>query len=128
MSEIALIYGSQIICKEPGRYIGWPTITKTQDGQLLVVFSGDRDEHVCPWGKTQLVRSRDGVEFTPGNPPVHAVFVLMGSADERNYHLRALMAIAEIVQDGDFDSKWRRARGIEGLRRMVLGAERRREG
>lgn len=51
---------TQVLCKEPGRYIGWPTITKTRAGELLVVFSGDRDEHVCPWGKTQLVRSLDG--------------------------------------------------------------------
>ncbi len=40
-------------------YIGWPTIAKTREGELLAVFSGDRDAHVCPWGKTQLVRSRD---------------------------------------------------------------------
>ncbi|MCY3021351.1 MAG: sialidase family protein [Planctomycetota bacterium] len=51
---------SFVICKEPGRYIGWPTIARTKDGELLVAFSGDRAEHVCPFGKTQLVRSRDG--------------------------------------------------------------------
>jgi len=74
-----------------------------------------------------LVRSRDGIEFAPDAPPVHAVFVLIGSPDERNFHLRALMAIAEIVQDVDFDSKWRRARGEEGLRKMILSAKRRRD-
>ena len=51
---------SFVICKQPGRYIGWPCIAKTPSGELLVVFSGDRDAHVCPHGKTQLVRSRDG--------------------------------------------------------------------
>jgi len=51
---------SFVICKQPGRYIGWPTIARTADGQLLVAFSGDREAHVCPFGKTQLVRSRDG--------------------------------------------------------------------
>ena len=49
-----------VITKEPGRYIGWPTAAKTASGELLSVFSGDRDEHVCPWGKTELVRSFDG--------------------------------------------------------------------
>ncbi len=49
-----------VICKQKNRYIGWPTVAKTADGQLLVVFSGDRDEHVCPFGKTFLVRSNDG--------------------------------------------------------------------
>jgi hypothetical protein len=51
---------SLVICKEPGRYIGWPTIARAADGELWVVFSGDRDSHVCPFGKTQAVRSRDG--------------------------------------------------------------------
>ncbi len=50
---------SKVICKQPGRYIGWPTIAKTADGELLTVFSGDREEHVCPFGKDQLVRSKD---------------------------------------------------------------------
>jgi hypothetical protein len=49
-----------VVCKEPGRYIGWPTVVKTASGELLAVFSGDRDEHVCPWGKTEIVRSADG--------------------------------------------------------------------
>jgi len=53
------IISSTVICKEANRYIGWPTIAQTADGELLAVFSGDRDAHVCPWGKTELVRSSD---------------------------------------------------------------------
>ncbi len=56
------IISSMIICKQPGRYIGWPTIGKTPDGELLTVFSGDRDAHVDPFGKTMLVRSEDNGE------------------------------------------------------------------
>jgi len=56
---IATIISNDTICQEAGRYIGWPTITKTRDGELLVVFSGDRDAHICPWGITQMVRSHD---------------------------------------------------------------------
>jgi Neuraminidase (sialidase) len=48
-----------VICKQMGRYIGWPTIARTSQGELIVTFSGDRDAHVCPWGKTQMVRSTD---------------------------------------------------------------------
>ena len=64
MSETAIardyeIISSSVICKEINRYIGWPTIAKTSDGELLAVFSGDRDAHVCPWGKTELIRSSD---------------------------------------------------------------------
>ena len=54
------ILESRVICKQPGRYIGWPTIARRADGELLVSFSGDREAHVCPFGKTQMVRSRDG--------------------------------------------------------------------
>ena len=60
MSPRAEILSKQIICKEPGRYIGWPTIVRTRADQLLIVFSGDRDSHICPWGKMELMRSSDG--------------------------------------------------------------------
>lgn len=44
---------------EPNRYIGWPTIGKTRESKLIVAFSGDRDAHVCPFGKTQIIVSDD---------------------------------------------------------------------
>ena len=66
MARRAEVLWSQVICKELGRYIGWPTIVQTRAGELLITFSGDRDEHICPWGKTELVRSRDGGENWSG--------------------------------------------------------------
>jgi len=57
---IAEILSTKVICKQKGRYIGWPTICRRANGQLVVIFSGDRDAHVCPYGKDQLVRSTDG--------------------------------------------------------------------
>ena len=59
MAPEARILSRRILCKEPGRYIGWPTIVRTRAGELIAVFSGDRDGHICPWGKTELVRSFD---------------------------------------------------------------------
>lgn len=61
------ILESRVICKQPGRYIGWPTIAKGPDGELVVSFSGDRDAHVDPFGKTFVMRSDDGGE-TWGEP------------------------------------------------------------
>ena len=58
-NPVAIHLETKIICKEPGRYIGWPTIAKTKSNELLVVFSGNRDAHVCPYGVTQMVRSTD---------------------------------------------------------------------
>jgi len=57
--DLATIISTRPICREPGRYSAWPTITKTKEGELLVVFSGDRDLHVCPWGKIEMIRSSD---------------------------------------------------------------------
>ena len=44
------------------RYVGWPTAYRTSKGEILAVFSGDRDAHVCPHGKVQLTRSADNGE------------------------------------------------------------------
>ena len=44
---------------ETDRYLGWGTLAKTREGELILAYSGDRDAHVCPWGKTHLVRSSD---------------------------------------------------------------------
>ena len=59
VTDYAEIISTRVICKQPGRYIGWPTITQTRSGELLVVFSGNRDAHVCPFGITQMIRSND---------------------------------------------------------------------
>jgi len=56
---LATILSTKVICKQPGRYIGWPSVCLRSNGELLAAFSGDRDGHVCPWGKVQLVRSSD---------------------------------------------------------------------
>jgi len=52
-----LVAGDKVM--EPNRYLGWPTILKANTGRLFVVFSGDRDSHVCPYGKTQVIISDD---------------------------------------------------------------------
>lgn len=55
----AEILETKIIFEQQDRYIGWPTICRTKAGKLLIAFSGDRDQHVCPWGKSQIVTSDD---------------------------------------------------------------------
>ena len=64
--------------------------------------------------------------FAESVPPVHAVFVLVGTRDERHFHLCALMAIAQITEEPDFDSRWMVARSVDELRDIVLLGERRR--
>ena len=58
--KLATIFQRKVLCKQPGRYIGWPSIALAPNHDLLVVFSGDREAHVSPDGKTQMLRSTDG--------------------------------------------------------------------
>ena len=44
------------------RYCGWPTVCDIGGGEFAAIFSGDRNGHVCPWGKVRMVRSRDDGE------------------------------------------------------------------
>lgn len=62
LAVAAEILWTRPICVETNRYIGWPTVCVRKSGELMVAFSGDRDDHVCPFGKVQIVRSTDGGE------------------------------------------------------------------
>jgi len=73
-----------------------------------------------------LARCREGIVFSETVPKVHTVFVLVGTRDERNFHLRALAAIAQIVQNPHFEEKWMAAKSKEALRDIVLLGKRRR--
>ena len=74
-----------------------------------------------------LIRAIDGIDFPNAKTPVHAVFVLAGSQDERNYHLRALMAIAQIAQDKRFQRQWLAAKDTEAIRNLILLSTRKRD-
>ena len=73
-----------------------------------------------------LARSKKGFTFAQGKSGVHAVFVLVGSRDERNFHLQALSAIAQVVQEPNFDTRWQAARRVQELRDIVLLGQRKR--
>jgi amino acid transporter/mannitol/fructose-specific phosphotransferase system IIA component (Ntr-type) len=74
-----------------------------------------------------LARCTGGVNFGNPSEPVHTVFILAGTMDQRNFHLKALMAIAEITTAPGFDEAWRKCRTAQGLRDLVLLSRRRRE-
>ncbi|MDD4540295.1 MAG: sialidase family protein, partial [Lentisphaeria bacterium] len=51
-----------IVCSLPQEkfgYFGWPSVTRQDDGTLCAVASGLRFQHVCPWGRTTICKSRD---------------------------------------------------------------------
>ena len=49
----------RVISRQPDLYHGWPTLARRSNGELLVVCSGGRAAHVCPFGRVELMRSRD---------------------------------------------------------------------
>ncbi len=48
-----------VISMRPHLYHGWPTVARRRNGELLVVCSGGREAHVCPFGWVELMRSKD---------------------------------------------------------------------
>ena len=95
-----------------------------------VIKDGLAIPHIICEGKKEfyilLARCKEGVKFESEKTPVNTVFVLAGSKDERNFHLKALSAIAQIVQEKEFENNWRNAKNVEELRDIVLLAERHR--
>jgi amino acid transporter/mannitol/fructose-specific phosphotransferase system IIA component (Ntr-type) len=85
-----------------------------------IIIEGERHFSIV------LVRARDGIRFSGKHPAVKAVFVLIGSKDLRNLHLRALTAIAQIVHHPKFEQRWLEAKGHMDLQDLfLLGARRR---
>jgi len=96
-----------------------------------VVQPGFAIPHIVVEGENKfdilLVRACDGIDFPHAPDPVRIMFVLAGSKDERNYHLRALMTIAQIAQEKHFEQQWLAARDAEGIRNLILLSARKRE-
>ncbi|MEE9367341.1 MAG: amino acid permease [Pontiella sp.] len=73
--------------------------------------------------KIFLIRSREGIEFEV-DTSVKAFFVIVGSRDMRNMHLKALAAIAHIVQHPEFEKRWSSAKNEIQLKDILLLADR----
>lgn len=48
---------TRVISRQPQDYHGWPTLARRRSGQLLLVYSGGREQHVCPFGRVELMVS-----------------------------------------------------------------------
>jgi len=73
-----------------------------------------------------LVRSSEGIDFGAGHPSVKALFVLVGTQEKRNLHLKALAAIAQIVQQSGFEKQWLNARKGRDIKDLILLSNRKR--
>ena len=71
-----------------------------------------------------LARCKKGIKFSKSQPGVYAAFVLVGSRDERDFHLRSLSSIAQIVLAPNFENRWKRARSEKALKNVVIQSKR----
>ena len=55
----AKVLDTKVISLDAQFYHGWPTLARRRNGQLLVVYSGGREAHVCPFGRVDLIVSND---------------------------------------------------------------------
>lgn len=55
----ANVLDTRVISPTPELYCGWPTVTRRANGQLVVVWSGGREDHVCPFGRVDMMTSDD---------------------------------------------------------------------
>jgi chromate transporter len=67
-----------------------------------------------------IARARGGVRFSAKASNVQTIFVLVGSADERDFYLCALAAIAQVAGNEEFRKQWLRARTARELKIVVL--------
>ena len=55
----AEILSTKVISRQPQFYHGWPTLAKQKSGRLMLVWSGRREGHVCPFGTVEWMTSED---------------------------------------------------------------------
>ena len=71
-----------------------------------------------------LIRAKNGVFFSEKYSSIKCIFVLIGTKDERNFHLKSLSYIAQIVKNKNFEKKWIEARDKDSLKDVVILSER----
>jgi len=77
-------------------------------------------DHFC----LMLVRCKEGIKFTTKEDSIKAVFVFVGTKEDRAFHLKTLASIATLAQQDDFEEKWLNAENTHYLRDMVLLSKR----
>lgn len=66
-----------------------------------------------------LARCKEGIYYSELAPRVQAVFLLVGTGDQRDFHLYTLASIAEVVQQNYFNERWLKAGDENTLRNIA---------
>jgi hypothetical protein len=73
------IHELKVISPDPEFYHGWPTLCRRRDGELIVTWSGGREGHVCPFGRVEMMTSKDD-----GRTWTYPRVLLDGAIDDRD--------------------------------------------
>lgn len=85
-----------------------------------IIIEGERIFHLL------LIKSAEGIYFSEHSPKVKAIFLLVGTRDLRNQHLKTLAAVAQVIQDRRFTECWELAENKQQVRDVILLAKRQR--
>lgn len=97
---------AEIVWTHPIRkdqYIGWPTVMRRRSGELIACYSGNREAHVCPYGRDELIRSFDGGETWTAKPEIFRNSII----DDRDCGITEL-------RNGDLLAAWFSSTCFEG--------------
>ncbi|TAJ11288.1 amino acid permease [Marinilabiliaceae bacterium JC017] len=104
------------------------SLFKHEDNFDSITHEGLAISNIVIEGKAKfdmvVLRSRYGIDFENGEAPIHIIFALAGTKDQRNFFLQTLITIAQIVLNEEFIKNWKKATSIEDLKHMILLAER----
>lgn len=128
----AEILERRVISRQPLMYHGWPTLARRANRELLLVCSGGREAHVCPFGRVELMRSAD-----EGRTWSYPRTVLDGPIDDRDAGVLETAAGTILIttftslayepllakQSGEVRERWEAAhnRVNAGQRKQALG-------
>ena len=73
-----------------------------------------------------IIRCKMGISFSEKHEKVKTMIAIVGSRDNRNLHLRALAAIAQIVHNKGFGKTWMQAGTLKNLKDIFLLGDRKR--
>jgi APA family basic amino acid/polyamine antiporter len=126
--EVSTILAERLDTDE---YVLFEKFLLREDQGGTVVQPGFAIPHIIVEGENKfdilLVRAKDGINFSNTPEPIRIMFILAGTKDQRNYHLRALMAIAQIAQGTSFEHRWLTARDTQAIRNIILLSTRKRD-
>jgi len=67
-----------------------------------------------------IIRGKKGIKISEKQDEVKAIFLLGGTKDKRNLHLKTIAAIGEMVADKDFQERWLKAENITELKNLLV--------